>query len=206
MRITESQLRRVVKRLIREQSDEAPVKFTMDLSMSEFASMNPPGLTDMILAGQFSPWQKFSGDRPVPADVEITKKSSDKITLEFSFRDLEQAFDWYKSFTKRTGRPFNPQTLQAGLDPASRSSFDPSSMKGNLSQPTQVDIRDDLSDIEDDIENQMGVMGLKPSMKTSVNLKNVLAAAKALGHTDLPQEFLVQMAENWTDLAHEMDY
>ena len=64
----------------------------------------------------------------------------------------------------------------------------------------------ELSDIENDIENQMGVMGLNPSTETSVNLKNVMKAATVLGHTNLPQEFLMQMAENWTDLAHEMDY
>ena len=65
---------------------------------------------------------------------------------------------------------------------------------------------DELSDIENDIENQMGVMGVNPSMDTNVNLKNVMSAARSLGHTNLPQEFLMQMAENWTDLAHEMDY
>ena len=204
MRITESQLRRVVKKLIREQSDEAPVKFTMDLGMDEFARLDPSGLTDRILAGQFSPWQKFTGDRPVPWDVEITKKSPDKITLEFSFRDLEQASDWYKSFTKRTGRPFNLQTLQAGLDPASRSSFDPSSMKGNLGQSTHVDVGDDLSDIESDIENWLADNEIAPSRNSKVNLKNIMIAAKALGHSNLPQEFLMQTAENFTDLASEM--
>lgn len=65
---------------------------------------------------------------------------------------------------------------------------------------------DELSDIENDIENQMGYMGFNPTKYTSVNLKNITSAAQALGHTNLPQEFLMQMAENWTDLAHEMDY
>lgn len=75
-----------------------------------------------------------------------------------------------------------------------------------LMKEQMVDDLDNLSDIEDDIENQMGQMGVQPSMDTNVNLKNVMRAANALGHTNLPQEFLMQMAENWTDLAHEMDY
>jgi len=61
-----------------------------------------------------------------------------------------------------------------------------------------------LSEIEDDIENQMGAMGMSPSSDTQTNHRNVTQAAQALGYDNLPPEFLMQMAENWTDLSYQM--
>ena len=76
-------------------------------------------------------------------------------------------------------------------------------VKRLIREQSEFDVRQ-LSKIEDDIENQLGVMGIQPSGDTQTNHRNVIQAAQALGHNNLPPEFLMQMAENWTDLSYQM--